>query len=118
MAKPKGVAFNEEINKHCQHGIPLANKEFPCVACRQDDQPVKVKTITVKQAGAELLKILALGSGRDPFACADRIDQDDLYEIQERLLALAEKLVGPNAVEKKFPYLYETVNPTENQVPQ
>lgn len=68
----------------------------------------KVKVYhSVKDVGAELLAILALGSGRDPFACADRLDQEDLYTIQERLLALAEGTAGPKATEKAFPYLYE-----------
>lgn len=67
------------------------------------------KIVTQLTVGEELLEILAIPQGRSgPLACCDRIDQDALFYVQDRLLQLAERMNGVDAVAAKFPFLYKT----------
>lgn len=48
------------------------------------------------------------GSGRDPFIVCDRMDQDKLFAIQEKLMSLIDELDRGAAV-KALPFMYRRV---------
>ena len=52
-----------------------------------------------------LIKIAKFGK-RDPFICCDMVDQEDLFEIQQRLLLLIDS-INQNKAIKEIPYMYE-----------
>ena len=58
-----------------------------------------------------LRKLMAMDAcGRSPFACADMVGQDELFEIQDalaRLTLLAANFTGQaEGLAKQFPYIY------------
>lgn len=68
--------------------------------------------MTKRQILDRLIEIGKTGA-RNPFIVADRVDQEDLYDIQEKLTSLIADLAdkvgnsGVNKVMKAFPYLFK-----------
>jgi len=62
--------------------------------------------MTGKQIGVELIKIAKMSAnGTEPFISCDMVGQDELFEIQEKLMDLIDKIVHKEAV-KALPYMY------------
>lgn len=58
-----------------------------------------------------LRKLMAMDAcGRSPFACADMVGQDELFEIQDELarltLSVANFTGQAEGLAKQFPYIY------------
>ena len=67
----------------------------------------------MKQADivTRLLEIATyVGEGRSPFICADTIDQEDLYVIQEKLASLLE-ILDRKRFQAHCPYMYGETKP-------
>ena len=67
--------------------------------------------MTKNQILKKLIAIAKTGSGRSPFLCADLVDQEDLYDIQEKLSTLMADLandVGTDILSTEFPWAFQT----------
>jgi hypothetical protein len=71
------------------------------------------KPFTVRYVHESLVKIAKIGGGsRSSMICSDLIDQEQLYELQEKLQALMEEVAlhttgGQAELMKEFPFIWK-----------